>query len=89
MFSFCSLSLCFSVLCYLSSPCNYIVYCYEHIICIDSAQFDALLDNLSAFSVYVYVLYFASIILFYSIQFYSILFYFNTYATIFYYRSLY
>ena len=37
--------LCFSSLCYLSSPCNLIVYCYEHIVCFDSAQFDALLDN--------------------------------------------
>ena len=42
-------SVCVSVHCYLSSPCNYILYCYEHIVCIDSAQFDAILDNLNAF----------------------------------------
>ena len=42
---FAPICLCFSSLCYLSSPCKLIVYCYEHIVCFDSAQFDALLDN--------------------------------------------
>ena len=65
--SFSLLCLCVSSLCYLSSPCNYIVYCYEPIVCFDSAQFDALLDNLSAFIVYVHLLYFASINLLYYI----------------------
>ena len=61
MFPF-ACSVCVSVHCAtFLSPCNYTVYCYEHIVCIDSALFGALLDNLSVCIVYVYLLYFASI----------------------------
>ena len=58
----------FSVLFFISIYCSpfllprtYTVCCYEHIVCIDSAQFDSILYNLRYVLYLVYLLYSASI----------------------------